>query len=176
MRVIVQGRRKQLAWTIKDEGAAVGGAVFTTRQAAGSRSIFTARQTVPTFKPYRVRAAGQSVLSAASQEILRCCGKEWENGIEIARRSGVKTEARSRKQSTNCKEYQVILAKSFRTEIHLHLDPAESRFQDELTTKSAGKSTEEIARAYLVGAGMTSRVNWAGYGLSNRIRIGNWAR
>jgi len=55
---------------------------------------------------------------------------------------------------------------------------AESRFQDELTTTvSREEALKEIARAYLVGAGMTLRGELARVtGLSNPdAGIGNWA-
>jgi hypothetical protein len=170
-----------LAWTIKDEVVQRGRVYYGKLR--GSRSIFIARKLVPHFNALSgvTRKQEQSVLSQPAQDILKVLRKEWEMATRDLRgASGVKDRSTFTKAIDELQRvFKVIPGEIvYEPKFTYIWTLAESRFQDELTTTvSREEALKEIARAYLVGAGMTLRGELARVtGLSNPdAGIGNWA-
>ena len=170
-----------LAWTIKDEVVRRGRVYYGKLR--GSRSIFIARKLVPHFNALSgvARKQEQSVLSQPAQDILKVLRKEWEMATRDLRgASGVKDRSTFTKAIDELQRvFKVIPGEIvYEPKFTYIWTLAESRFQDELTTTvSREEALKEIARAYLVGAGMTLRGELARVtGLSNPdAGIGNWA-
>jgi hypothetical protein len=169
-----------LAWVIKDEVVRRGRVYYGKLR--GSRSIFIARKLVPHFNALSgfTRKQEQSVLSQPAQDILKVLRKEWEMATRDLRgASGVKDRSTFTKAIDELQRvFKVIPGEIvYEPKFTYIWTLAESRFQDELTTTvSREEALKEIARAYLVGAGMTLRGELARVtGLSNPdAGIGNW--
>jgi hypothetical protein len=170
-----------LAWIIKDEVVRRGRVYYGKLR--GSRSIFIARKLVPHFNALSglTRKQEQSVLSPPARDILKVLRKEWEMATRDLRgASGVKERSAFTKAIDELQRvFKVIPGEIvYEPKFTYIWTLAESRFQDELTTTvSREEALKEIARAYLVGAGMTLRGELARVtGLSNPdAGIGNWA-
>jgi hypothetical protein len=170
-----------LAWIIKDEVVRRGRVYYGKLR--GSRSIFIARKLVPHFNALSglTRKQEQSVLSPPARDILKVLRKEWEMATRDLRgASGVKERSAFTKAIDELQRvFKVIPGEIvYEPKFTYIWTLAESRFQDELTTPvSREEALKEIARAYLVGAGMTLRGELARVtGLSNPdAGIGNWA-
>jgi hypothetical protein len=169
-----------LAWIIKDEVVRRGRVYYGKLR--GSRSIFIARKLVPHFNALSgvPRKQERSMLSQPAQDILKVLRKEWEMATRDLRgASGVKDRSTFTKAIDELQRiFKVIPGEIvYEPKFTYIWTLAESRFQDELTTPvSREEALKEIARAYLVGAGMTLRGELARVtGLSNPdAGIGNW--
>jgi hypothetical protein len=170
-----------LAWIIKDEVVRRGRVYYGKLR--GSRSIFIARKLVPHFNALAglTRKQEPSMLSPPARDILKVLRKEWEMATRDLRgASGVKDRGAFTKAIDELQRvFKVIPGEIvYEPKFTYIWTLAESRFQDELTTTvSREEALKEIARAYLVGAGMTLRGELARVtGLSNPdAGIGNWA-
>jgi len=170
-----------LAWTIKDEVVRRGRLYYGKLR--GSRSIFIARRLVPHFNALSglTRKQEQSALSQPAQDILKVLRKEWEMATgDLRSASGVKERSAFTKAIDELQRvFKVIPGEIvYEPKFTYIWTLTESRFQDELATVvSREEALIEIARAYLVGAGMTLRGELARVtGLSNPdAGIGNWA-
>jgi hypothetical protein len=169
-----------LAWIIKDEVVRRGRVYYGKLR--GSRSIFIARKLVPHFNALSgvPRKQERSMLSQPAQDILKVLRKEWEMATRDLRgASGVRDRSTFTKAIDELQRiFKVIPGEIvYEPKFTYIWTLAESRFQDELTTPvSREEALKEIARAYLVGAGMTLRGELARVtGLSNPdAGIGNW--
>lgn len=170
-----------LTWTTKDAVVRRGRVYYGKLR--GSRSIFITRRLVPHFNALSglTRRQETTVLSQPAQDILKVLRKEWEMATgDLRAASGVNDRSAFTKAIDELQRvFKVIPGE-------IVYDPkftyiwtlAESRFQDELATAiSREDALKEIARAYLVGAGMTLRGELARVtGLSNLdAGLGNWA-
>lgn len=170
-----------LAWITKDEVVRRGRVYYGKLR--GSRSIFIARKLVPHFNALSgfTRKQEQSMLSRPARDILKVLRKEWEMATrDLRAASGVKDRSTFTKAIDELQRvFKVIPGEIvYEPKFTYIWTLAESRFQDELTTTvSREEALKEIARAYLVGAGMTLRGELARVtGLSNPdAGIGNWA-
>jgi hypothetical protein len=170
-----------LAWTIKDEMVRRGRVYYGKLR--GSRSVFVARHLVPHFNTvYGIsREREQTVLSPPAQDILRVLRKEWEMASrDLRRASGIKDRSTFSKALDELqRNLKVIPSEVVYEPVFTYIwSLAESRFHDELETKTArDNALTEIARAYLRGAAMTWRGELARVtGLSNpEAGVGNWA-
>ena len=121
------------------------------------------------------------MLSRPARDILKVLRKEWEMATrDLRAASGVKDRSTFTKAIDELQRvFKVIPGEIvYEPKFTYIWTLAESRFQDELTTTvSREEALKEIARAYLVGAGMTLRGELARVtGLSNPdAGIGNWA-
>lgn len=169
-----------LGWTIKDEVVRRGRVYYGKR---GNRSIFITRRLLPHFNALSglKRKQEPSVLSRPAQDILKVLRKEWEMATgDLRRASGVKDRSAFTKAIDELQRvFKVIPGEIvYEPKFTYIWTLAESRFQDELATAlSREEALREIARAYLVGAGMTLRGELARVtGLSNPdAGLGNWA-
>ncbi len=170
-----------LAWTIKDEVVQRGRVYYGKLR--GNRSIFITRKLLPHFNALSglKRKPEPSVLSQPAQDILKVLRKEWEMATgDLRKASGVIDRSAFTKALDELQRvFKVIPGEIvYEPKFTYIWTLAESRFQDELaTTVSREEALKEIARAYLVGAGMTWRGELARVtGLSNPdAGIGNWA-
>jgi len=170
-----------LAWIIKDEVVRRGRVYYGKLR--GSRSIFITRKLVPHFNALSglTRKQEQSTLSLPARDVLKVLRKEWEMATgDLRSASGVKDRSAFTKAIDELQRvFKVIPGEIvYEPKFTYIWTLAESRFQDELTTTvSREEALKEIARAYLVGAGMTLRGELARVtGLSNTdAGIGNWA-
>lgn len=170
-----------LAWTIKDEVVRRGRVYYGKLR--GNRSIFITRRLVPHFNALSglERKQEPSVLSRPAQDILKVLRKEWEMATgDLRRASGVNDRSAFTKAIDELQRvFKVIPGEVvYEPKFTYIWTLAESRFQDELATAlSREEALKEIARAYLIGAGMTFRGELARVtGLSNPdAGIGNWA-
>ena len=170
-----------LAWTIKDELIRRGRVYYGKLR--GTRTIFITRRLVPHFNALFgvVQKQERSLLSKPAQRIIAVLRKEWELSTgELRQQSGI----------TQRKVFNGAMDELQKT---LRLIPSdavyvpkftyiwtltESRFRDELAVvMSREQALKEIARAYLLAAGLTWRGELARVtGLSNAdAGIGNWA-
>jgi hypothetical protein len=170
-----------LAWTLKDELVRRGRVYYGKLR--GSRSLFVARRLVPHFNALSglTRKQEQSVLSRPAQDILMVLRKEWEMATRDLRiASGVKERGLFTKAIDELQRVFKVLPGEivYEPKFTYIWTLAESRFQDELETfVSREDALKEIARSYLLGAGMTLRGELARVtGLSNPdAGLGNWA-
>jgi len=171
----------RLTWTIKDEVVRRGRVYYGKQR--GSRATFITRKLIPHFNAiYGLsRKQESSALSQAAQKILRVLRKEWEMATgDLRQVSGVVDRIEFTKAIDELQRgFKVIPAEIvYQPKFTYIWSLAESRFQDELeTTISREEALREIARAYLIGAGLTWRGELARVtGLSNPdAGIGNWA-
>ncbi|HSS19525.1 MAG TPA: hypothetical protein VLL54_05585 [Pyrinomonadaceae bacterium] len=170
-----------LTWTIKDEVARRGRVYYGKLR--GNRSIFIARPLISSFNALFgiERRHEKSRLSEPAQAVLRVLRKEWEmatGDLRVASGVNERTDfARAIEELQRTFKVlpsEIVYAPKFTYIWSL----AEGRFAEELTQKTARQTAlTEIARAYLVGAGMTLRGELARVtGLSNPdAGLGNWA-
>ena len=170
-----------LTWIIKDELVRRGRVYYGKLR--GNRAIFITRRLVPHFNSiYGLRRKQETTaLSQPAQDILRVLRKEWEmatgdlRGASRVHDRNMFTKAIDELQRV----FRVIPAEIvYEPKFTYIWSLAESRFQDELEmTISREEALKEIARAYLLGAGMTWRGELARVsGLSNPdAGVGNWA-
>ncbi|MGH9931478.1 MAG: AlkZ-related protein [Pyrinomonadaceae bacterium] len=170
-----------LTWVIKDELVRRGRVYYGKLR--GNRATFIARSLVPHFNAISGlrRAQEATVLSQPAQDILKVLRKEWEmatgdlRGASGVNDRGIFTKAIDELQRV----FKVIPAEIvYEPKFTYIWSLAESRFQDELEmTMSREEALKEIARAYLLAAGMTWRGELARVtGLSNPdAGVGNWA-
>lgn len=170
-----------LTWTIKDEVVRRGHVYYGKLR--GSRAIFITRRLVPHFNAISGLGRKQELtaLSQPAQNILKVLRKEWEMATgDLRSASGIKDRATFTKAIDELQRvFKVIPAEIvYEPKFTYIWSLAESRFQHELeTTISREEALKEIARAYLLGAGLTWRGELARVtGLSNPdAGIGNWA-
>jgi hypothetical protein len=170
-----------LTWTIKDELVRRGRVYYGKLR--GNRSIFISRRLVPHFNAVSGlrRKQEMTVLSQAAQNILKVLRKEWEMATgDLRGASGVKDRSTFTKAIDELQRVLKVTPSEivYEPKFTYIWSLAESRFQDELArTINRDEALREIARAYLVGAGMTLRGELARVtGLSNpEAGIGNWA-
>lgn len=170
----------RLAWAIKDE-VMRRGKCFYGKLLRG-RSTFIAPRLIPCFNalfgvPKRME---KKVLSADALAILKVMRHEWEMGTrDLREASGVAERARFDKAMTQLQKALKIIPSEVLYEptfTYIWSIP-EARFPDELSQNVKREDAlQEIARAYLVGAGMTLRGELARVtGLrSPEAGLGNW--
>ena len=170
-----------LAWTIKDELIRRGRVFYGKLR--GTRAIFITRKLVPHFNAlYGIaRKQERSLLSTPAQNILTALRKEWELATgELREESGI-TERKifNKAMDELQKNFKLIPSDVVYVPKFTYIwSLTESRFREELDSAiSKEEALTEIARAYLLAAGMTWRGELARVtGLSNsEAGIGNWA-
>jgi hypothetical protein len=170
-----------LTWIIKDELVRRGRVYYGKLR--GNRSIFISRRLVPHFNAISGlrRKQETTVLSRAAQNILKVLRKEWEMATgDLRAASGVNDRRIFTKAIDELQRSLKVIPSEivYEPKFTYIWTLAEGRFQDELArTISRDEALKEIARAYLLGAGMTLRGELARVtGLSNPdAGIGNWA-
>lgn len=170
-----------LAWSIKNEVVRRGRIYYGKLR--GSRSIFIARRLVPHFNALFgiPRKKELLVLSQPARGILKVLRKEWEMATaDLRNESGVNDRSTFTRAIDELQNGFKVVASEivYEPKFTYIWTLAENRFQDELLTPvSREEALREIARAYLVGAGMTLRGELARVtGLSNPdAGVGNWA-
>src|SRR6201988_5291651 len=170
----------RLAWTIKDEVMRRGKCFYG--KVLRGRSTFIAPRLIPFFNslfgvPKRIE---KKVLSADAQAILRIMRHEWEMGTrDLREASGISERPRFDKAITQLQKTLKIIPTEVLYEptfTYIWSIP-EARFPDELNqTVGREDAVKEIARSYLVGAGMTLRGELARVtGLTSpEAGLGNW--
>ena len=171
----------RLAWTIKDE-VMRRGKCFYGKLLRG-RSTFIAPRLIPYFNalfgmPKRME---KKLLSADALAILGIMRHEWEMGTrDLREASGISERARFDKAMTQLQKTLKIIPTEVLYEptfTYIWSIP-EARFPDELNQNvKREEALQEIARSYLVGAGMTVRGELARVtGLNSpEAGLGNWA-
>ena len=171
----------RLAWTIKDDVMRRGKCFYG--KVLRGRSTFIAPRLVPFFNalfgvPRRMEKA---VLSSDAQVILKIMRREWEMGTrDLREASGMGERARFDKAMTQLQKTLKIIPTEVLYEptfTYIWSIP-EARFADQLNEQVGREAAlTEIARSYLVGAGMTVRGELARVtGLrSPEAGLGNWA-
>ncbi|MFN2532711.1 MAG: hypothetical protein ABR555_15580 [Pyrinomonadaceae bacterium] len=169
-----------LAWTLKDEMMRRG-KVFYSKLLKGHASL-VARRLLPCFNsvfglPAKLE---RSMLSADAQKILKVLRKEWEMGSRDLRQASGITDR------TNFDRAVGELQKKLKiVPVDVLYQPSftyiwsipEARFEDELSRRvKRSEALAEIARAYLLGAGLSLRGELARVtGLSSpEAGSGNW--
>ena len=171
----------RLTWTIKDEIVRRGRVYYGKLR--GGRATFIARKLLPYFNSISgvSRRQESRALSPAAKSILSILRKEWEMATGDLRDA---SRIRDRRTFTKAidelqRVFKVIPAEIvYQPKFTYIWSLAETRFQDELEqTFDREEALTEIARAYLLGAGLTWRGELARVtGLSNPdAGIGNWA-
>lgn len=171
----------RLAWTIKDEVMRRGKCFYG--KVLRGRSTFIAPRLVPFFNAlFGVsRRMEKTVLSSDAQVILKVMRREWEMGTrDLREASGVVERARFNKAMTQLQKTLKIMPTEVLYEptfTYIWSIP-EARFADQLKEQVERETAvKEIARSYLVGAGMTVRRELARVtGLNSpEAGLGNWA-
>src|ERR1044071_3353553 len=170
----------RLAWTIKDD-VMRRGRCFYGKLLRG-RSTFIAPRLVPFFNALwgMPRKLEKKMLSAEAQAILKVMRREWEMASrDLREESGIRERAQFNKAMTELQRSLKIIPTEVLYEptfTYIWSIP-EARFADQLA-ENVERSTalKEIARSYLVGAGMTLRGELARVtGLrSPEAGLGNW--
>jgi len=171
----------KLTWTIKDEVIRRGRVYYGKLR--GSRSIFITRKLIPHFNAIfgLTRAEEKTLLSPAAQDILEVLRKEWEMATgDLRAASGVKERTVFIKAIDELQRSFKVMPSEivYEPKFTYIWSLAEARFQDELgTAVEREDALREIARAFLIGAGLTLRGELARVtGLSNPdAGLGNWA-
>jgi len=170
----------RLAWTIKDEVMRRGR--FFYGKVMRGRSTFIAPRLLPSFNalwgvPQRVE---KNTLSADAQLILKIMRREWEMATrDLREASGIPDRARFNKAMTQLQKALKIIPSDVMYEptfTYIWSIP-EARFPEHLKQRvGREEALKEIARSYLVGAGMTLRGELARVtGLrSPEAGLGNW--
>lgn len=170
-----------LTWTLKDELVRRGRVFYGKLR--GARAIFITRRLVRHFNALFGIARDQetSLLSKPAQKILLVLSKEWELSTgELRQESGI-TERKifNKAMDELQKNFKLIPSDVVYVPKFTYIwSLTESRFRDELDVAiTKEEALREIARAYLLAAGMTWRGELARVtGLSNtEAGIGNWA-
>jgi hypothetical protein len=147
------------------------------------RSTFIAPRLVPFFNALLgiPRRMEKTVLSSDAQVILRIMRREWEMGTrDLREASGIAERARFDKAMTQLQKTLKIIPTEVLYEptfTYIWSIP-EARFADQLKEQvEREQALTEIARSYLVGAGMTLRGELARVtGIrSPEAGLGNWA-
>lgn len=171
----------RLAWAIKDEVMRRGRCFYG--KVLRGRSTFIAPRLVPFFNalwgiPRRME---KTVLSSDAQVILKIMRREWEMGTrDLREASGIAERARFDKAMTQLQKTLKIIPTEVLYEptfTYIWSIP-EARFADQLKEQVERElALTEIARSYLVGAGMTLRGELARVtGIrSPEAGLGNWA-
>jgi hypothetical protein len=170
----------RLAWTIKDE-VMQRGKCFYGKVLRG-RSTFIAPRLVPFFNALWgvPRKLEKKTFSPDAQVILKIMRSEWELATrDLREASGIAERARFNKAMTQLQKALKIIPTEVLYEptfTYIWSIP-EARFPEQLN-ESVGREValKEIARSYLVGAGMTVRGELARVtGLrSPEAGLGNW--
>ena len=170
----------RLAWSIKDD-VMRRGKCFYGKLLRG-RSTFIAPRLIPFFNtlfgvPKRME---KKVLSDDAQAILKIMRHEWEMGTrDLREASGISERTRFDKAMTQLQKSLKIIPTEVLYEptfTYIWSIP-EARFPDELNQNVRREdAVQEIARSYLIGAGMTLRGELARVtGLrSPEAGLGNW--
>ena len=170
-----------LAWTLKDE-VMRRGRVYYAKLAKG-RATFIARRLVPYFQTlWGVPTHREAiVLSAEAKAVLRVLRQEWEMATsDLQRASRIAERPRFLHAMDELQRtFKIIPGQAVYQPTFTYIwTLPESRFQEELTAVcSREDSLREVARAFLMGAGMTVRGELARVsGLSAPdAGAGNWA-
>jgi hypothetical protein len=170
----------RLAWAIKDD-VMRRGKCFYAKLLRG-RSTFIAPRLLPFFNALwgMPRRLEKKVLSADAQSILKIMRREWEMASrDLREESGIRERPRFDKAMTELQRSLKLIPTEVLYEptfTYIWSIP-EARFADQLNeTVEREAALKEIARAYLVGAGMTLRGELARVtGLrSPEAGLGNW--
>jgi len=171
----------RLAWTIKDDVMRRGKCFYG--KVLRGRSTFIAPRLVPFFNaiwgiPRRME---KRMLSPDAQVILKIMRREWEMGTRDLREASLIAErARFDKAMTQLQKALKIIPTDVLYEptfTYIWSIP-EARFPDQLREQvGRDEAVKEIARSYLVGAGMTLRGELARVtGINSpEAGLGNWA-
>ena len=171
----------RMAWTIKDEVMRRGKCFYG--KVLRGRSTFIAPRLVPFFNaiwgiPRRME---KQTLSNDAQAILKIMRREWEMGTrDLREASGITERARFDKAMTQLQKALKIIPSDVLYEptfTYIWSIP-EARFADQLKEQvGRDDAVREIARSYLVGAGMTLRGELARVtGINSpEAGLGNWA-
>jgi hypothetical protein len=171
----------RLAWTIKDD-VMRRGKCFYGKLLRG-RATFIAPRLLPFFNALygMPRKLEKKLLSADAQAILKIMRSEWEMASrDLREESGILPRARFEKAMTELQRSLKLIPTEVLYEptfTYIWSIP-EARFADQLNENvSRDEALKEIARSYLVGAGMTLRGELARVtGLrSPEAGLGNWA-
>ena len=170
----------RLAWTVKDE-VMRRGKCFYGKLLRG-RSTFIAPRLLPFFNAMwgMPRKLEKKMLSDDAQAILKIMRREWEMASrDLREESGIRERARFDKAMTELQRSLKLIPTEVLYEptfTYIWSIP-EARFADQLKENvSRDEALKEIARSYLVGAGMTLRGELARVtGLrSPEAGLGNW--
>ena len=170
----------RLAWTIKDD-VMRRGKCFYGKLLRG-RSTFIAPRLLPFFNALwgMPRKLEKKMLSADAQTILKIMRREWEMASrDLREESGIRERARFDKAMTELQRSLKLIPTEVLYEptfTYIWSIP-EARFADQLNENvEREEALKEIARSYLVGAGMTLRGELARVtGLrSPEAGLGNW--
>src|SRR5215204_1741731 len=171
----------RLAWTIKDQ-VMQRGKCFYGKLLRG-RATFIAPRLLPFFNALwgMPRKLEKKVLSADAQGILKIMRREWEMASrDLREESGIRERARFDKAMTELQRSLKLIPTEVLYEptfTYIWSIP-EARFADQLNENvERDLALKEIARSYLVGAGMILRGELARVtGLrSPAAGLGNWA-
>jgi hypothetical protein len=169
-----------LAWTIKDDVMRRGKCFYG--KVLRGRSTFIAPRLLPFFNALWgvPRKLEKQILSADAQLILKIMRKEWEMATrDLREESGIKERARFDKAMTQLQKTLKIIPSEVLYEptfTYIWSIP-QARFPEQLSENVDREvALKEIARSYLVGAGMTFRGELARVtGLrSPEAGLGNW--
>src|SRR6185437_14079806 len=169
-----------LAWTIKDD-VMRRGRCFYGKLLRG-RSTFIAPRLLPFFNALwgMPRKLEKKMLSADAQVILKIMRREWEMASrDLREESGIRERTRFDKAMTELQRSLKLIPTEVLYEptfTYIWSIP-EARFADQLNENvEREEALKEIARSYLVGAGMTLRGELARVtGLrSPEAGLGNW--
>jgi hypothetical protein len=169
-----------LAWTIKDDVTRRGRCFYG--KVLRGRSTFIAPRLLPFFNALWgvPRKLEKKVLSADAQSILKIMRREWEMGTrDLRQESGIAERTRFDKAMTELQKTLKIIPTEVLYEptfTYIWSIP-EARFPDQFKENVEREvALKEIARSYLVGAGMTLRGELARVtGLrSPEAGLGNW--
>jgi len=170
----------RLAWTIKDDVMRRGKCFYG--KVLRGRSTFIAPRLLPFFNALwgMPRKLEKTMLSADAQAILKIMRREWEMASrDLREESGIRERARFDKAMTELQRSLKLIPTEVLYEptfTYIWSIP-EARFADQLKENvSRDEALKEIARSYLVGAGMTLRGELARVtGLrSPEAGLGNW--
>ena len=151
----------RLAWTIKDEVMSRGKCFYG--KVLRGRSTFIAPRLIPYFNrifgvPKRME---NKVLSDDAQAILKVMRREWEMGTrDLRKASRISERARFDKALTQLqKTLKIIPTEVLYEPTFTYIwSISEARFPDQLKQNLRWEDAlKEVARSYLVGAGMTER-------------------
>ena len=171
----------RLAWMIKDEVMRRGRCFYG--KVLRGRATFIAPRLVPFFNALWgiPRKMEKQRLSPDAQVILKVMRREWEMGTrDLREASGIAERARFDKALTQLQKALKVIPSDVLyepTSTYIWSVP-EARFADQLQeTVDREVALNEIARAYLAGAGMTVRGELARVtGLkAPEAGLGNWA-
>ena len=169
-----------LTWTLKDEVMRRGRCFYG--KVLRGRSTFIAPRLLPFFNALWgvPRKLEKKVLSADAQALLKVMRREWEMGTrDLRQESGIAERARFDKAMTELQRTLKIIPTEVLYEptfTYIWSIP-EARFPDQLKENVGREAAlKEIARSYLIGAGMTLRGELARVtGLrSPEAGLGNW--